>query len=152
MRKFFIAISVFVALISCSEKQQDSEVSEKKTKESDFKADGFKMYEMSQMATLMERMAKEHEEVREKILKGDSLGSIPMDYYDIYTASFTDSADNDATFKSWAKLYIAAEESLYSASENKIVAFNAAVDVCYQCHTQKCGGPIPRIKKLYIKE
>ncbi|GLB53861.1 hypothetical protein NBRC110019_29020 [Neptunitalea chrysea] len=137
-------------LFSC---ENGTSSNKKVSKDDDAKTEEvFKMYEMSEMAALMEKMHKEHAVVKEKIKKGDSIGEIPEFYYEIYSATFTDNKDNDENFKKWAKLYINAEENLYSATyNNKTDAFNNAVNVCIQCHQQKCGGPIPRIKKLLIK-
>lgn len=109
------------------------------------------MYELSEMAALMERMSKEHERVKERIQQGDTLGKIPSYYYDINFASFTTERDNDEVFKNWARLYLVTEETLYSGNGDVKEAYNNAVNVCIQCHSQKCGGPIPRIKKLLIK-
>ncbi|WP_177229062.1 hypothetical protein [Pustulibacterium marinum] len=127
-------------LVSCDQNKKDQ------TKQSS--NENFQMYSMSEMARLMENMAQEHKNVKTKVLANDSLGSIPDYYYDIHFATFTDESDNDEFFKKWADLYLAAEENLYK--KQTVEAFDNAINVCLQCHQQKCGGPIPRIKKLFI--
>jgi cytochrome c553 len=70
----------------------------------------------------------------------------------IHKAVMTDETDNDAFFKEQAAKFIKAQELIYKDPKNAKSHFNNGVDACIQCHQQKCGGPIPRIKKLYIKE
>lgn len=110
------------------------------------------MYQMSEMATLMEQMYVDNKRLKERIEKSDTIGTFPKFFLKIYSAKFTDESDNDLFFKVKAKEYIAAQQLIYSDSKNATVHFNAGIDACIQCHQQKCGGPIPRIKKLYIKE
>ena len=63
----------------------------------------------------------------------------------------TDEQENDAYFKVQAANFIRAQELIYEDPTNAKEHFNSGVDACIQCHQVKCGGPIPRIKKLYIK-
>jgi hypothetical protein len=63
----------------------------------------------------------------------------------------TDGKDRDAFFEDQAQKFIIAQEQIYKDPKNAIAHFNKGVDACIQCHQQKCGGPIPKIKKLYIK-
>jgi hypothetical protein len=60
-------------------------------------------------------------------------------------------SDNDAFFQEQAATFIKAQELIYKDPQNAKKHFNEGVDACIQCHKQKCGGPIPRIKKLYIE-
>ena len=91
-------------------------------------------------------------DLKERIQKGDTIGSFPKHYLKIFKAKFTDETDNDLFFKVKAKEYIKAQQLVYSDSKNVKEHFNAGVDACLKCHESKCGGPIQRIKKLYIKE
>ncbi|GLB50604.1 hypothetical protein [Neptunitalea lumnitzerae] len=145
MKYWFLGLSLL--LLACNNGIKE----EKKSAKGASLDAALDMDNMSEMAKLMERMNKEHEVVKAKILKGDTLGEIPDYFYDIHFATFTDEHDNDDNFKNWAKLYIAAEENLYASTDNVKDAYNNAINVCIQCHQQKCGGPIPRIKKLLIK-
>ena len=111
----------------------------------------FKMYEMSQMAALMEQMYVDNERLKERITKGDTIGTFPKHILNIHTSVMTDAADNDAFFKAQAAKFITAQQLIYSDPVNAKVHFNDAVTSCITCHEGKCEGPIPRIKKLYIK-
>lgn len=148
---FALVFSFFsLALTSCQkkeEKKQEVNPPAKKEKE-------FEMYQMSEMAALMEQMYVDNLRAKENIKKGEPVGKFPEHYLKIHTAKFTDDSDNDLFFKVKAKEYIAAQQLLYSDTDpaNLRKNFNAAVDACIACHMEKCGGPIPRIKKLYIKE
>lgn len=111
----------------------------------------FKMYEMSEMATLMEQMYAENQLLKQRIISGDTLGSFPKYFIDIHSSVMTDESENDAFFKEHAAKFLKAQELIYKDAENAKQHFNDAVSACVKCHEQKCGGPIPRIKKLYIK-
>ena len=110
------------------------------------------MYQMSEMAVLMEQMYVDNKRLKERIQNGEAVGEFPEYFLKIHSAKFTDETDNDIFFKVKANEYIVAQQLIYSDSKNATKHFNAGVDACLKCHQQKCGGPIPRIKKLYIKE
>ena len=143
-------ISVFVlvcCLFACQNKVEKP--GEKKC--STGKEKKLEMYKMSEMAALMEQMYVDNKRLKERIQKGDTIGTFPKYFLKIYTAKFTDETDNDLFFKVKAKEYIEAQQLIYNDSKNAADHFNAGVDACLKCHENKCGGPIPRIKKLYIK-
>ncbi|MBY8963604.1 hypothetical protein KJK34_12645 [Flavobacterium sp. D11R37] len=110
-----------------------------------------KMYEMSEMAALMEQMYAENMMLKQRIVSGDTLGNFPKHFLNIHASAMTDESENDAFFKEQAANFIKAQELIYKDPDNAKKHFNDAVSACVQCHEQKCGGPIPRIKKLYIK-
>ena len=109
------------------------------------------MYEMTEMALLMEQMYVDNKRLKERILNGEPIGKFPEYFTKIHTAKMTDEGENDDFFKQQAKKYITAQQLIYEDSKNAKEHFNNGVDACIKCHEQKCGGPIPRIKKLYIK-
>ncbi|MBU3681796.1 MAG: hypothetical protein FGM16_07650 [Flavobacterium sp.] len=110
------------------------------------------MYKMSEMSALMEQMYAENQQLKARILKGDTIGAFPNHFLKIHQAVMTDSTENDAFFKEQAKLFIAAQSQIYKDPKNAQAHFNAGVDACIQCHQVKCAGPISRIKKLYITQ
>ena len=132
-----------VTILSCQKKEEKTESCTAKEKK-------FEMYEMSEMASLMEQMYAHNQQLRLQIINGDTIGKFPEFFNAIYTAKFTTISDNDTFFQENAKKYIAAQKLIYSDSKNIKENFNAGVDACVTCHEGKCGGPIPRIKKLYI--
>lgn len=157
MKKVAVIILVLIFLvlsvISC-QKKEDVKVEMKATKEQCDTVSGKKleMYQMSEMAALMEQMYVDNQRLKERIQKGDTIGQFPQHFLKIHKAVMTDESDNDAFFKEQAAKFIKAQEMIYKDPKNAKKHFNNGVDACIQCHQQKCGGPIPRIKKLYIKE
>ena len=145
MKKIIVLVLVF-GLFSCQKKEEKAE-----KKCTSVKEKKLEMYEMSEMATLMEQMYVDNKRLKERIQKGDTIGTFPKHFLKIFTAKFTDETENDLFFKQKAKDYITAQQLIYSDSKNAKEHFNAGVDACIKCHESKCGGPIPRIKKLYIK-
>lgn len=154
--KHVFSLYLLLFLVACQKKEAPSskEVKSNETcKQSKASAndEGFEMYQMSEMASLMEQMYVDNKRLRERIIKGDTVGSFPAHFLKIYSATMTDPEDNDTFFKSQAKAFIAAQQKIYSDPKNAKVHFNAGINACVQCHQQKCGGPLVRIKKLYIK-
>ncbi len=136
-----------LVLVSCQKKEEEKKVCPPEKTE----GKKFEMYSMSEMAALMEQMYVENKSVKEKISKGEPLGKFPEYYLKIHTAKFTDESENDDFFKENAKLFIEAQKELYSDPTNAKQNYNNGIDACIACHESKCGGPIPKIKKLYIK-
>lgn len=147
MKRLLVFVLV-LGLFSCQKKEENV----KQEKCAPSKEKKLEMYQMSEMAALMEQMYVDNQRLKERIKKGDTIGHFPKHFLKIFTAKFTDDADNDAFFKTKAKEYIAAQQLIYSDPKNAVEHFNDGVAVCLACHQQKCGGPIPRIKKLYMKE
>lgn len=156
MKKIFLFLLVLLfsfccvsslLLVSCQNNKENKKVSTPH-KSKDKK---FEMYTMAEMALLMEQMYVQNIGVKNKIIKGNSLGNFPDYYLKIYTSKFTDESENDEFFKENAKLYIESQKTLYGSSTNTKENYNKGIDACISCHESKCGGPIPKIKKLYIK-
>ena len=135
-----------LSLLSCNKKggTNQCEATQKSGKE-------FEMYQMSEMAALMESMYIENEKLKERIKKGDTIGQFPNHFLNIHKAVMTDESDNDQFFKEQAALFIQSQELIYKDSKNAKQHFNEGINACVSCHQVKCGGPIPKIKKLYIK-
>lgn len=140
-----------VLLPACDKKAEQPEpVAVEKPADAPAKKE-FKMYEMSEMAALMEQMYVDNQRLKDRITKGDTIGEFPQHFMKIHASAMTDESDNDAFFREQAAKFIAAQEKIYKDPKNAKAHFNEAVASCIACHEQKCEGPIPRIKKLYIK-
>ncbi|MGV9003712.1 hypothetical protein [Flavobacterium sp.] len=151
--KNIVIIGIAFLVFSCQKevkKEVDTTVVGKKC---DTASSGKKleMYEMTEMALLMEQMYVDNKRLKERIIKGESIGTFPEHFLKIHSAKMTDESENDDFFKEQAKKYIIAQQLIYEDPKNAKEHFNNGVDACVKCHEQKCGGPIPRIKKLYIK-
>lgn len=138
---------ILVFLFSCQEEKKNT-ISPEQTEVKD----SFQMYEMSEMAALMEQMYVDNQRLKDRIIKGDTIGKFPQHFLKIHESVMTDEHDRDTFFKEQAKNFIEAQELIYKDPKNAKQHFNKGVDACIACHQVKCGGPIPRIKKLYIGE
>ncbi len=145
---FALGLLVFVGC-------QDTKPTEQTSKEvtiTNPEKSSFKMYDVSEMAALMERMYADNKRIKEKIEQGETqFGSLSEDYLQIYSAKFTDPSDLDDFFTEHAKMFLEAQELVYTDAANVKTNFNKMVNSCIECHHKKCSGPIERIKKLYIK-
>lgn len=148
MVKCFLSVIASIILFSCQETAQ--KVEPRDALRVDTEKD-FEMYSMSEMSLLMEQMYVDNQRLKERIQRGDTIGEFPNHFMEIHKASMTDDSENDEFFKEKAANFIKAQELIYKDSKNAKEHFNNGVSACIECHTVKCGGPIPRIKKLYIK-
>lgn len=142
MRISILVLIVFFAF-SCTNKKENCVLPKEEKK--------FEMYQMSEMAMLMEQIYADNERLKQRIIAGDSIGEFPQHFLKIHKAVMTDKQENDDFFKSHATMFIASQELIYKDPNHAKEHFNASIDACVACHEVKCGGPIVRIKKLYIK-
>lgn len=140
----FLFLFFTFALLSCQNKSEQVTVSEDSEKKS------FEMYEFSEMAILMEQMYVDNERLKNKIKEGEDLGEFPEHFMKIHGAVMTDPSENDVFFKEQAELFLKAQKQIYEDPERAENHYNDMVNQCINCHQVKCGGPIPRIKKLYL--
>lgn len=141
MKKIIFFLLVF-SFLCCNNKEKISNCSKPKKE--------LKMYQISEMALLMEQMNVENLKLKRKIVNHESIGKFPNYFNKIYTSKFTDESDNDSFFIEKADLFIASQKLIYENPDDAKKLFNEGVTACITCHEKKCGGPIVKIKKLYI--
>ena len=141
---------VAILFYSCQQKKEAKKEVET-NKSSCSKDKKFDVYQLSEMATLMERMYAQNQQLKQQIVNGDTIGKFPDYFLKIHSAKFTDETDNDAFFKENANSFITTQKLIYNDPKNAKDNFNTMVNACITCHEGKCGGPIPRIKTLFIK-
>ena len=152
MKNFSILCVLAAVALSCNGKIENSDkVSSLSEQPNSAKAKGFEMYEFSEMASLMETMFATNKTLKENIIHGNNLGEFQNDFLKIHSSAMTDESDNDAFFKQQAKIFIAAQQMIFSDKANAKEHYNNSISACIECHQEKCGGPIPRIKTLFIK-
>ncbi|WP_246282411.1 hypothetical protein [Flavobacterium agri] len=154
MMRYLIATFACALLVSCGSKESSdnqSAVDSVAVAKDSASGKKFEMYEMSEMAMLMEQMYVDNNRLKERIKNGDTIGAFPNHFMKIHSAVMTDPKENDDFFKEKAAAFIKAQELIYKDPKNAQKHFNDGVDACVQCHEVKCAGPITRIKKLYIK-
>lgn len=150
MKNYFLIFFGIVAFSSCAKKEEVKPVAKKEAPAKQ-EAKEFEMYEMSEMAALMEQMYVDNQRLKERIKNGDTIGKFPSHFLEIHKRAMTDESENDAFFKEQAAVFIKAQELIYEDPKNAKAHFNKAVSACVTCHEVKCSGPIPRIKKLFIE-
>ncbi len=151
MKKFIFVLVSLIVFSGCEKKQATANKEACAIDSTSNKDKKFEMYEMSEMAALMEQMYVDNQRLKERIKKGDTIGKFPNHFFRIHKAVMTDTTENDAFFKKQAAAFIKAQELIYEDPKNAKQHFNEGVNACIECHQVKCSGPIPRIKKLYIE-
>ena len=148
MKKLILIFVLISAFISCKDKTNQKE----STTKASTATEELVMYEMSEMALLMEKMFIENERLKKKIEEGKELGTFNKEYLNIHSAVLTDPNDRNETFNSFSKALLANQEAVFTSQGEEVkVQFNKMVQTCVACHETTCMGPIPRIKKLLIK-
>ncbi|HEU4496538.1 MAG TPA: hypothetical protein VFR70_05770 [Flavobacterium sp.] len=151
MMKYLLFAFVAAFLSGCTKKEEVKAMPKEDIKEKTASSKNLEMYEMSEMAALMEQMYADNQRLRERIKNNDTIGQFPSHFLEIHKRAMTDEKENDVFFKEQAAVFIEAQEQIYQDPKNAKAHFNKAVSACIACHEVKCSGPIPRIKKLYIE-
>lgn len=111
------------------------------------------MAEVSEMAKLMNEMYAFNESIRQQIVDGNLNTNYPTNFDKIHTAVLTKSKVRGLDFEPFSKTFLDSEKEIFSDSQEDLtLRYNTAINACISCHEIKCVGPIPRIKKLLIKE
>lgn len=150
MKNYFLILFGVVLLSSCNKQEEKMPVAKEEVP-AKTESKEFEMYEMSEMAALMEQMYVDNQRLKERIKNGDTIGKFPSHFLEIHKSAMTDESENDAFFKKQAAVFIKSQKLIYEDPKNAKEHFNAGVSACVACHQVKCAGPIPRIKKLFIE-
>ena len=143
---------LFIILISAFSSCKDKTIQEESTTKVSIATEELVMYEMSEMALLMEKMFVENERLKKKIEAGEALGTFNQEYLNIHSAVLTDPNVRNENFNSFSKALLVNQEAVFTSQGEEVkVQFNRMVQACISCHETTCMGPIPRIKKLLIK-
>lgn len=110
------------------------------------------MVKQSEMSALMLQMFEENAALKQKILNGEDISEFSKDYEKIHTAVLTDPNDRTPQFNAFSDIYLSNQKIIFETDQDSLKdKFNQTVNSCIACHQVSCPGPIPRIKKLYIK-
>lgn len=150
MKKILVLGCSVLFFISCQKKTEAKDEKIDSTATTEKKS--FEMYELSEMALLMEQMYVDNQRLKERIEKGEDVGEFPSHFAKIHEAIMTDPSENDAFFKENAQVFLTAQEMIYKEPEKAKEHYSNAIQACISCHEVKCSGPIPRIKKLQLKQ
>jgi hypothetical protein len=110
------------------------------------------MVEPSEMANLMNEMYAYNLSIKQQVKDGKLHNEFPESFLKIHSAMLTDPTDRDSLFEVNSKLFIETQKVLFESDANNLLnSYTNVVNSCISCHEVTCMGPIPRIKKLYIK-
>lgn len=141
--------SFFVACKQPAEKAQEL------TKEETTKSNVWipETSEDSELALLMRDMFDKNMVIKGKLQSDDYPETYPEDFSNMHTAEATDPDEINEVYHSFVDMYLGMIKQYNETpdKEGKIIAFNNSVKACISCHQEYCQGPIPKIKKLYIK-
>jgi cytochrome c553 len=149
MKKVLLLTFATLFLIGCQQTKEINQEETVTTKDTVAKK-SFDMYEMSEMALLMEQMYVDNQRLKERLEKGEPAGEFPSHFAKIHSAIMTDSTENDDFFKKQAKVFLEAQELIYKEPAKAKEHYSNAIQACISCHEVKCSGPIVRIKKLQL--
>ena len=149
MKKVLFLTFATLFLIGC---QQTKEIKQEETVTTNDTAakKSFEMYEMSEMALLMEQMYVDNQRLKVRLEQGEPAGEFPSHFAKIHSAMMTDSTENDDFFKKQAKVFLEAQELIYKEPAKAKEHYSNAIQACIACHEVKCSVPIVRIKKLQL--
>ena len=139
-----LACFSFLYIVSCSSEKP----TEPKLQESTINPNGD-----SELAIVMRHLHFEANRVKAQLESGEmvELDSLTTLIRLVETAEPTDGHVRDDEFMAFSNLLNKEMDKMHTDS-NKVVEFNNIVSTCVSCHRNTCPGPIPKIKKLRIKE
>ena len=143
MKYTFILILAFgFVLNSCKKERAQNET----------KSSFQEVYQMSEMAILMEEMYNELQKNRSNIIENKPVGEFPQKFEKIDSAKMTETFVRTDEFKNWSNLLIQNFHHLYESDSNRIENYNNVIKTCISCHKSDAGciGPVSRIGKLLI--
>jgi hypothetical protein len=109
------------------------------------------MYNMSEMAGMMEGIYGFNKVLRDSIITGGELPAFPEGLEYLHKAQATSPREIDSNFHILLDEYLVELNSVKNLSrEEKIEAYNSSIQTCVDCHQTRCQGPIPKIKRLRI--
>jgi len=142
--RMLLYITMLFLSFSCSETEaKKKEVQTEKVKPV--------MYQISEMAGMMEGVYVFNKVLRDSIQKGAALPEFLDGLEYLHKAQATSPKEIDSNFHDLLDQYLSEIEKIKTSDrQKKIEAFNASIKICVDCHQTRCQGPIPKIKRLRI--
>ena len=124
-----------------------------KTQETTPKKKEYQLVQPSEMSKLMNQMYDLNEQIKAELMAGELTASYTSVFENIHKATLTDPTDRDVMFDGFAKAFVQNQQAIFEVEglEAQKEQYNVAIETCIACHSKKCVGPIPRIKKLLLK-
>lgn len=140
MKDKYLVISLICLLLASCAGNQNSDECEKPVE-----------YKTSALAAVMRAMHDTLSVVKSDIEQGSSPDSLPYFLNEILSAEATDPSDINDTYKSLANNFLKKRIEYNRANpELKLDGYIGVIDACVSCHEVFCGGPMDKIKRLYL--
>jgi cytochrome c553 len=144
MKKYTVLLIIAILVFACTAEQDTNEA---------MATNGMKMTKPSELALLMKEIHANAKNWRADLLDG----KLPADSTDVYNRLVSSTPTNPnvtgPVFEGFSMNYQGALDGFLEANNIDLAreAYNNLVTACIQCHQSYCTGPIPTIKKLYVK-
>jgi hypothetical protein len=113
----------------------------------------YDMYQPSEMAGFMNAMYIYNQQLRTKIMEGETPSTLPLDLLKLHSAEMSNGKSRTKNWESFVNVFIESQQIVVDTLSDTSVKerYNAAITNCLNCHKTECVGPIPKIKKLLIQ-
>ncbi|MCH2213743.1 MAG: hypothetical protein MK086_01095 [Flavobacteriales bacterium] len=145
--KGVLGLVVLISLVfACSQ-------SESKKPDNGRAAPQRKMAEVSELAALMKQIHIDAKDWRQQLLGGEVVSDSLSIYNLLVNSTPTDSTVTGPVYRGMAANYQSKLNDFLTAKEIDLAksSYNNLVTACVSCHHEYCPGPVPTIKKLYLK-
>ncbi len=135
---------------SCNESPVEAVEEETATQEEVWEPE---VYATSELVEVMRKIEEDLKSTRQTVIEEQSMKARPAFYEEIKTAEPTEPEDITAIYMALAdKLLEDYDAAAQAEGHAQVDKFNGMINTCVACHEQYCQGPIPKIKKLVIKQ
>ena len=152
MKKIYLFIVSIFLLVACNQNtnKQAKETANKDSSESCSKPIK-DPNNPKPMALMMRQMAANADSMRSQLLRGELLDSLRYPFMRFYMVEPTDPNVLEPQFYENARLFQVAYKAQFRAKpKDQIIAYNATIGKCINCHESYCSGPLKRIRKFPI--
>lgn len=147
-----LPVVIFLYFASCHQDADKEEVADNRAAKQEGKITANPNGD-SELALLMREMFEEGKAMKQQ-LKNDEMPTSNVAFRQITSAHPTNPEEtNTPEFEAFSHSYIQAMEELKNAGtvEEATRSYNLVIAACMGCHQTACPGPLPKIRKLYLK-
>lgn len=141
---------VFLFLLLFASCKNEEKAAQKNIK----KAEEYTMYQPSEMAGFMNALYAYNSQVKQQIIAGEIPSSMPLDLMKLHSAEMSVGKSRTETWNNYVNTFIESQQAVVNKLSNTNLKerYNNSINNCLSCHKTECVGPIPKIKKLLIKQ
>ena len=130
--KYFVAITIGILALACGQAGSNEQAD---------------MYEASELSAMMREMVAWSKEAKATLAAGDTIESVPQNFYDLAKQTATRGEHEEAAFQGMAPLYAQALRGI-ERQDSQQYYYDASIEACRTCHAVYCSGPLDVIKQL----